>query len=213
MLTTAQPDFISASFCDADPAYRNWYYVSITWITYDGHESPTARKDLGLYFNRKQWRAMSFQDKLSQVLAQLRESGERKKDQQVGFGTYAAETVRDYRIELPTFAPHGDGIVVQIKPDAYELLIRKLDLKNRNPRCGLTANEQVSLNWLRANAGRKFDVMRDEDVPIWSPMQWWNTMPCEAENAPAGYAIPRGLCDVVNVDADLPAKQEREQKP
>jgi hypothetical protein len=208
MLTAPQVDFISASFGDADPAYRNWYYVSITWITNDGHESPTARKDLGLYFSRKQWRAMSFETKLSQVQAQLREGGERKKGQQVGFGTYAAETVEDYRIELSTFAPHGDGIVVQIKPDAYELLIRKLDLKNRNPRYGFTLADQASLDWLRANVGRTFDVMRDEDVPIWSPMQWWNTMPCEADNAPAGYAIPRGLCDVVNVDADLPAKRE-----
>lgn len=208
MLTAPQVDFISASFGDADPAYRNWYYVSITWLTDDGHESPTARKDLGLYFSRKQWREMSFAAKLNHVKDRLHGSGESKKDQQVGFGTYAAETVRDYRIELPTFAPHGDGIVVRIKPDAYELLIRKLDLKHRNPQCGLTLADQASLDWLRANAGRTFDVMRDEDVPIWSPMQWWNTMPCEVENAPAGYAIPRGLCDVVNVDADLPAKRE-----
>jgi hypothetical protein len=208
MLTAPQVDFITASFHEAEPAYRNWYYVSITWITYDGHEAATARKDLGLYFNNKQWRELPFQTKLNQVTERLHESGRRKKDQQVGFGKYAAETVRDYRIELPTFAPHGDGIVVRIKPDARDLLIRKLDLRRRNPQVMLTREEQLSLEWLRLYACRTFDVLRDEDVPIWSPMQWWNTMPCEAENAPAGFAIPRGLCDVVSVNADLPSTRE-----
>lgn len=208
MLTQPQDDFIGASFGEAHPAYRNWYYVSLTWLTEDGHEVATARKDLGLYFNKKQWREQSFVDKLEYVKGRLMACGEAKKGQQVGFGQYKAETVRDYRIELPEFERHIDGIMVEVRQDAYHLLLIKLDLKKRNPQAGLTPDESAALDWLRANAGRTFDVMRDEHVPIWSPQQWWNTMPCEAENAPAGFAIPRGLCRVVHVDADLPAARE-----
>lgn len=203
-----QDDFISASMGDAEPAYRNWYYVSLTWITQNGHEVATARKDLGLYLSSKQWREQSFQEKLARVKERLTSSGNRKKGQQVGFGKHEAEIVADYRIELPTFAPHPAGIVVQLKSDAYDLLLHKLDLKRRNPQVGMMLDESRALDWLRANVGRTFPLVRDEDVPIWSPAQWWNTMPYGAENAPAGFAIPRGLCVVVNVDADLPAKRE-----
>jgi len=168
-------DHVSVSFGARNVPYANWYYISLTFIDANGNRSATA-----LHAN-------------SSVGARA-EIGVKKIGKKVGFGKHTEETVIGFEVVGPTFRKHPDGIVVRIKQDA-EALLRRQIFDGQPPTRGLSREEQQCCEFFRQRAGRSFDVMRNEDVPQMSTLQFWNTMP--TDDASAGFFLPRGLCEVV----------------
>lgn len=174
-----QNDHVSASWGDRKPPFANWHYNSVVYISGDGHESHTASHASTL-------RSVAGADEL----------GKKKIGKTVGFGKYIDEVVTDYRVVVADYERHPEEIEIAVKQDAEGLLRSELAKRMRgNPQAVYTAEERKSMDWLKENAGREFEVMRDEDVPQMTPKQFWNTMPCE--EAPGGYCLPRGLCYIV----------------
>jgi hypothetical protein len=185
-------DHISASFGDRKPPYSNWHYISLVFITREGHHAEVARHA----------------HTISSVAARV-EAGHRKVGNAVGFGEFKDEIVVSYKVSEHQYRRHPDGIVVRFKPDAYELLVKKLRA-GRSSHASFTREEHQSLDFVRemGRVWKRFDVVADDCVPQMTPKQFWNTMPDKELNAPGGFFLPRGLCDVVNVDTDVPSVRE-----
>lgn len=174
-----QHNHISASFGDRKPPYRNWHYNSLRYESGDGHVTDTASWDVGL----------RSADKWDEV-------GKSQVGKPVGFGPHAGEVITGYQVLQASYRPHPGGLRVRLKTDANLLLAGKLS-QGRPPSGGFTSEEHDSINWLRANAGRSFDVVHPDDIPQMSGDQFFNTMP-DGEEAPAGYYLPRGLCEIIS---------------
>lgn len=190
-------EHISASFGERTPAYANWFHIQLGYITRQGHLVWTAGWGVGLFFSPKQQKTMPPEEQIRIAIERREEVGQQKIGKRVGFGKYENEYVANYRVESPTFRPHPDGIEIEIKEDANLLLIKHLS-KHRSPQATYSRDERQSIDWMREMAGERFAVMHDEDIPQMCREQFWNTMP--HKQAPAGFYLPRGLCNVVIVE-------------
>ena len=171
----SEHDHISASFGDRKPAYANWFYVGLIYVGANGSRSATAEHGFT-------------------TTTQRAAVGSEKIGKKTGFGRYSEEIVTGFEVTTPLFRPHPDGIVIQIRWDAKKLLRRHLS-RERPAVTVLSRDELTSCEFMRKNAGRRFPIMHDEDVPQMSPQQFWNTMP--TDEAPAGFFLPRGLCEEI----------------
>lgn len=166
---------VSASFGDRTPPYANFHYTCTEFVTESG-TTRTARSSSRLR-THEQWATYSA-ERIGKV---------------IGFGMWEGETILGFRLITAEYKADPQGRSVRINDEANKMLIRVLS-DQRNTAAGFTKEEWASRDWLKKHAGRLF--LLAEGTPQMTTDQFFNTMP--EEEAPGGYFLPRGLCELVN---------------
>lgn len=181
-MTKSKDETVCASSGDRTPAYANWYYISLVYILDDGSYQAVAVHSAAL-------------KRIKEAVKARMAAGKCRLGKTIGFGPTPDKLIRDYEVSEPTFELHPDVIVVRLKEDAPDILQSQICKDKHEQWGGPTREERNSVQTLKMLLGEEFAIVRDEDVPQMNPEQFWNTMP--HPKAPAGFYLPKGLCEVV----------------